>query len=98
MKTVYNILFAVIITSLFTACASQSRLYVSERPVAPVMVRPAPPYAGAVWIPEEYMWSGGSYVYVAPHYVHPRGGRNWAPGYWNTHRGRQVWVKGHWRR
>ncbi|MFT3750572.1 MAG: hypothetical protein QM768_19835 [Agriterribacter sp.] len=99
MKTMYHTFLFVFITAItFSACAR--RVYVSERPAPPplVAVRPALPHPGAVWISEEYVWRGGRYVYVAPHYVSAPRGRVWVSGYWNTHRGRSVWVKGHWRR
>jgi len=92
-------LSAIAIAVAFSSCASQSHIYVAERPAPPVVMRSAPPFRGAVWIPEEYVWRGGRYVYVAPHYVRaPHRGHTWVAGYWNTHRGRSVWVKGHWRR
>jgi len=92
-------LSAIVIAVAFSSCASQSRVYVSERIPPPVAMRPAPPFRGAVWIPEEYMWRGGRYVYVTPHYVRaPHRGHTWVAGYWNTHRGRPVWVQGYWRR
>jgi len=94
MKSVFIICIAVI---LFTSCATESRVVVTERPVAPVVVRPAPPYPGAVWVTEEYRWRSGRYVYVAPHYVHPRRSAVWVPGHWQSSRGGYVWRGGRWR-
>lgn len=98
MRTIVkNLIVATIGATLFTACASESRVVVKDKPTAAVVVRPAPPYAGAVWIGEEWRWKRGRYVYVVPHYVHPRKAHVWVPGHWrNSPRG-FVWVKGHWR-
>lgn len=99
MKTIsFTVLMATITVILFSSCAAQSRVYVAERHPAPVVMRPAPPFAGAIWVGPEYRWHRGQYVYVAPRYVTPRHGHTWAQGYWKHHHGKQVWVKGHWRR
>lgn len=99
MKTIYSSFFCVAFAAItFSACAR--RVYVSERPIPPppMVVRPAAPYGGAVWIPEEYAWSGGRYQYIAPHYVTPRRGHVWVAGHWDKRHGRAVWSKGYWRR
>ncbi|OBS08293.1 hypothetical protein [Acidihalobacter prosperus] len=57
------------------------------------------PYAGAVWIPGRWIWSGrwqwrGGY-WARPPYPHAR----WAPGRWERH-GEDRWFyhRGHWHR
>ncbi|WP_153799665.1 YXWGXW repeat-containing protein [Foetidibacter luteolus] len=80
-----------------SSCATQSRVVVRERPVARVVVAPPPPYPGAVWVGEEYIWRGGRYRYVAPHYVRPRRAQVWVPGRWSPARGGYVWIGGRWR-
>jgi len=97
MKTIFSTIFCIVFAAItLSSCAR--RIYVSERSAPPVVVRPAPPYPGAVWIPEEYMWRGSRYEYIAPHYVRPHRGHTWVSGHWNRHRNGSVWVKGYWRR
>lgn len=75
-------------TMLLAACASESRIAIKEKPATVVVVKPAPPYAGAVWVGEEWRWKRGRYVYVAPHYVRPHKTHVWVPGHWrNSPRG-----------
>jgi hypothetical protein len=92
-----NLLIDTAIILLVISCVSESRV-VREKPVVTnVVVRPVPPYAGAVWVGPEWRWKHGRYIYVAPHYAHPRKAHVWVPGHWrNSPRG-FVWVKGHWR-
>ncbi|WP_343673310.1 hypothetical protein [Chitinophaga sp.] len=81
---------------LLNSCASD--YYVAERPAPPpVIVQPAPPYPGAVWIGGEYRWRSGNYYYVQPHYVRPRPNRVYVPGHWNSGPRGHSWKKGHWR-
>jgi len=82
---------------LFASCAPAPYAVVREVPPPPYAVQPVAPYPGAVWVSGEYFWRGGRYVYAAPHYVRPRYGRVWVPGYWNSSRGGYVWRRGHWR-
>jgi hypothetical protein len=98
MKTIIKSLvaFSILITTAITSDA-QVRIFVRTRPVEPVIVRPAAPYRGAVWIPGEWQWRGGRYVYVNPHYVHARRGHVWTQGHWNNISGGSVWVAGRWR-
>ena len=73
--------------------------YVTEQPPAPIVeVRPAMPFAGAVWIPGYWRWGGHHHVWVGGHWSASRAGWNWEPNRWeHTPRG---WVHrpGHWRR
>ncbi len=91
-----NLIIFSVVAVLLSSCGP-SRVVVRERPTAPYMVRPAPPYANAVWIDGEWAWRGGRYEYIRPHYVTPRRGRAWVPGRWTTTRKGNVWVKGRWR-
>lgn len=96
MRTISKILTIIgVAGTLLAGCASGS-FVVRERPVEPVYVRPVAPYANAVWIPGEWEWRGGRYVYINGHYEHA-GPREWIPGHWREARGGYVWVKGHWR-
>ncbi len=81
--------------SLFLS-ACEGSYYISEQPVEPVYERPAPPYAGAVWIDGEYTWVGGRYVYARGHWDRPRVGHVYVRGTWE-HTGRGYrWHRGHW--
>ena len=82
------------------SCASGS-VVVRERPVAPTYVveRPAPPYAGAVWIQEDWAYRGGRYEYVRPHWERPpHPGHQWHGGYWENHSHGYAWHRGYWGR
>jgi hypothetical protein len=91
------LLSAVVLAFSFSA---SSQIYVRVRPVAPVIVRPAPPSPAHVWIGEEWEPRGGSYAYVGGHWaVPPRRGYVWVPGGWRRHgRDGEMWTRGHWRR
>ncbi len=95
MKTISKLILGLgLATTLFSACSGS--YYVAERPAEPYYVRPASPYADAYWIPGEWVWNGGRYVYVNGHYVHTRRGYTYAPGYWRQGPRGHVWVKGYW--
>lgn len=91
-----NLLMMSACAIIFNAC-SPSRVVVRERPSAPYIVKPAPPYANAVWMDGEWISRGRRYEYSNPHYVTPRRGRAWVPGHWITTRRGNIWVKGRWR-
>jgi hypothetical protein len=96
MKTISKFAaFAVLAGALLFASCSGS-YYVTERPAEPYYVQPAPPYYGAVWIPGEWTWSGGRYVYVHGYYTHARAGHVWVRGSWYNNGRGYVWHRGHW--
>ena len=65
-------------------------------PEAVAELRPAAPFAGAVWIPGYWAWHGRHHVWVGGHWSAPRAGNSWEADRWE-HRGRQwVHVRGHW--
>jgi hypothetical protein len=84
------------ITALMLASCSSS-YYVAERPAAYVYTRPAPPFAGAIWIGPEYYWSGGRYVVRPGYWTRPRSNYSYHPGYWNHNSHGHTWVRGGWR-
>lgn len=56
-----------------------------------------PPSYRHVWIPGEYRWRGGQYVFMPGNWmVPPRKGMNYVPGYWQPSRGGYVWISGFW--
>jgi hypothetical protein len=99
-KSISILVLSGLIAVLATSCASESRVVVRERPMPPqaVYVRPGPPpYAGAVWVGEEWAWRRGRYEYVAPHYVHPHRSQVWVSGHWHESRNGYEWKGGYWR-
>jgi hypothetical protein len=98
MKTIVKLSLALLLAgTIFTGCQVQSGYAVRERPIEPYYRQPAAPYANAVWIPGEWQWRGGHYVYVHGYYTHTRRNTVWVAGHWvNTPRG-YYWERGHWR-
>jgi hypothetical protein len=72
---------------------------VAEEPPPPIVeVRPAMPFAGAVWIGGYWHWNGYRHAWVGGHWSAARPGWSWEPHRWeHTPRG-WVHVRGHWRR
>ena len=72
---------------------------VEVAPPTPIVeVRPALPFAGAVWIPGYWHWNGARHVWVGGRYSAPRAGYAWEPARWEPHGRFHRWVPGHWRR
>jgi len=97
MKTLskFGLLIALAGSLFLSSCAGS--YYVTDQPVEPVYVRPAPPYGGAIWIDGEWGYSGGRYRYINGYYARPRAGRVYMRGGW-VHTGRGYsWRRGHWR-
>jgi hypothetical protein len=97
MKTLskVGVLLALAGSLFMSSCAGS--YYVSAQPVDEVYVRPAPPYAGAVWIDGDWVWSGGAYVHRPGHWVRTRPGRVWVTGSWYHGPRGYAWHRGHWR-
>ncbi len=57
--------------------------------------RPSPYH---VWLPGEYRWRNGAYVYHGGNWmVPPRRGMQYVPGYWQPARGGgYIWISGFW--
>ena len=79
--------------------APAEEVVVQQAPPEPIVeVRPATPFANAVWIPGYWQWNGYRHVWVGGHWSAPRAGWVWEPHHWQqTPRG-WVHVRGHWRR
>ena len=88
------------LSSILSAAAVTShaqRVYVSVRPTAPAVVRPAAPRADYVWVDGEWVGSGRNYVYREGYWAAPKKGFKWVPGHWADRRGRgSYWIPGHW--
>lgn len=96
MKTIAKIGILLALTGgLLTSCTGQ--YYVTTRPAEPYYVRPASPYANAVWVDGEWIWSGGRYAYVGGHWERPHGGRAWVRGRWVSGPRGYAWRRGYWR-
>ncbi len=81
---------------LFSAGGCSSGHYVSTRPPAVVMMRPAPPRANYTWIDGGYYWRGGRYMYRPGYWARPRCVSAYSPGGWvATPRG-YYWRRGGW--
>lgn len=61
-------------------------------------LRPAIPFAGAIWIGGDWHWDGHRHVWIAGRWSAARPGQDWAPGHWaKGPRGHWHHVPGHWR-
>jgi len=77
-------------------CAARAVYVKNPPPAARHEVRPARPFANAMWIGGHWEWRGNKYVWKSGHWVKPVKGKRWVSGHWkNTPRG-YVWVKGRW--
>jgi hypothetical protein len=84
---------------LAVSLSASAQIYVTVRPVVPVVVRPVAPSPAHVWVGEEWEGREGRYVYVGGHWaapIHP--GWIWVPGHWKREPRGEWWVAGHWRR
>ena len=67
-------------------------------PAPIVEIRPAVPFAGAVWLPGYWHWAGARHVWVGGNWSAPRAGFVWAPHHWEHVGAQRRFVPGHWRR
>jgi|ERR1700756_4057320 len=98
-KKLAKLLFSGIV--LFSVCSSASaQIYVSVRPVVPIIVRAPRPSLAHVWIDEEWEPNGSEYRYGGSRWESPpHSGYTYRQGYWKRHdRGHEVWVHGGWRK
>lgn len=71
---------------------------VYESPPPPrVVVRPAEPYAGAVWVAGHWPWGGSSWVWVDGYWEQPRAGHVYVQPRWQRQGRGWVYVGGGWR-
>jgi hypothetical protein len=100
MKKIIRILMLLSVVSLFAVTSSKAQIVVRVRPErpGPVVVRPYRPSPRHVWVSEEWVPGGGTYVYHAGYWVlPPRPGTIWIAGHWRRRPNGYVWVGGHWR-
>lgn len=86
-----SIMLAICI-GMFTSCSERT---VAVKPEPVIMEHTAPPFAGAVWIDNEYRWDHGTYLVVPGHWM--RTNRGWVPGHWTPARRGFRWQRGHFR-
>ena len=95
-KKLSKLLLSVIILSWVSSATAQ--IYIKVRPVVPVIVPPPAPSPVHVWVDEEWVPSGGVYVYGGGHWESPpHAGYRWRKGYWRRHNNDgEEWVRGRW--
>lgn len=95
-RVIAVVLFLAFFGILPEGCASRTVYVKSPPPAARQEVRPARPFAGAVWIGGHWEWRGNQYVWKSGHWVKRVKGKKWVAGHWRkTPRG-FVWVEGRW--
>ncbi|MGZ3754208.1 MAG: hypothetical protein ACXVAY_13205 [Mucilaginibacter sp.] len=97
MKRMNKILMLCALASSLFLSACYGSYYVTARPAEPYYVRPVAPYEGAIWIPGEWVWNGGRYIYINGHWARPRVGRVYIAGHWQQGPRGYFWIKGYWR-
>jgi hypothetical protein len=92
-----GVLVVTLTLSIMVSLQNCKSHYVAQVPIETVQIRPAMPYANAVWIDKEWAWKEGRYSEVPGYYREPRLYRTHYVGQWeNTPRGHRY-VKGRWR-
>ena len=101
MKKYGRVLMLFTALTLFAAASSQAQIIVRARlgrPRTAVVVRPVRPTPRHVWVAEEWVPSGGTYVYKEGYWAEPPRARAvWVAGRWRHHHHGYVWVGGYWR-
>ncbi|NDC42794.1 MAG: hypothetical protein EBZ77_14800 [Chitinophagia bacterium] len=93
----FRISIAIFLLSLLVQ-RSFAQIVVAVRPVRPVYTRIAAPTPRHVWIEEEWVPSGGTYIFRGGRWMAPpRPGLVWVTGHWRHRRRGWVWIPGHWR-
>jgi hypothetical protein len=87
-------------TAVYEPAAPAGEVIVQTPPPANIVeVRPAVPFAGAVWIPGYWNWNGATHIWVAGRWSAPRPGFAWEPHHWaRMPNGGWRMEHGHWRR
>jgi hypothetical protein len=87
------------VTAICFLCSQQiraQRIYLTEQPKSDVVTHQAAPSPNYVWIEDEWIPKGRTYVHQPGHWVAPRPHYVWIPGHWvREHRG-WYWTKGYW--
>jgi hypothetical protein len=87
-------------TATVTTAPAPQGVVVYQAPPAPratVSVRPAAPWAGAVWVQGNWQWNGAQYVWVQGRWLQPRAGAVYVQPRWQRRGRGYVYVQGSWR-
>ncbi|MFP5039427.1 hypothetical protein [Parasediminibacterium sp. JCM 36343] len=99
MKQIGKMFIAVMLMA-FAGPRSYAQIIVNIRPERPrvVVARPVAPSPRHVWVEEEWVPQGGTYVFHGGYWSAPiRPGAMYIPGHWKNTRHGWVWRPGHWR-
>jgi hypothetical protein len=101
MKKYGKVLILFSALTLFAVANSRAQIVVRARlgrPHTVMVVRPVRPIPGHVWVSEEWVPAGATYVYREGYWAAPPRPRAiWVPGNWRRHYSGYVWIAGHWR-
>jgi len=100
MKKITRLLFLAVALSVLAVSNGKAQdIVVRARMHAPVVaVRPVAPSPRHVWIGEEWVPSGRTYVYKGGYWaLPPRPHARWIPGRWRRTPAGWTWRPGHWR-
>ncbi|MEO8884424.1 MAG: hypothetical protein ABI367_00060 [Mucilaginibacter sp.] len=101
MKNIRKVLMLLTAMLLFGVGNSNAQLVVRFRPNRPgprVVIREGRPSPRHVWVDEEWVPRGRTYVYRRGHWAEPvRSDAVWVAGHWDHRLRGYVWVAGHWR-
>jgi hypothetical protein len=98
IRCMYLGLIFILMTGLSSQCAPRTVYVRKAPPPVRVEVKPAPPFAKAVWIPGYWKWQGKKYVWIGGSWKKPRKGYIWVPGHWVKKKRGWFRVEGHWKR
>jgi hypothetical protein len=96
MKRVMVIVILFTYFQMLTSCKTAQRVYVLERPISPVIVRPMAPIPSHIWLEPEWVWRDGRYEFVNGYWVAPKVSRRYVPGYWKHSKRGEYWIGGGW--
>ncbi len=100
MKNLIKAAFLTMLLSMVMITVDAQQIFVNIRPSRPAMVvhRPPAPARGHVWVEEDWVPQGGSYVWHGGYWAAPpRPGAVYIAGHWNHSRKGHVWIAGSWR-
>ena len=99
MKTLKIFILLCLLSGMGFAHAARV-VYIKHRPPAArvVVVKPACPFKGGVWVSGNWSWKDGRYVWIDGRWEKPRHGFRWVDGHWQETRHGWNWVPGHWSR
>lgn len=100
MKKILKAGILAAVLSMVLGTVQAQRIYVKVRPTRPAIVvnRPVAPAAGNIWIDEEWVPQGKTYVWHGGYWAAPPRPRAvYVPGHWVHGKRGHIWVRGYWR-